>query len=134
MKDLTITVGVAAALMTGACNSQPQDNGWTADKDTAICVDKAGNRVPDAQCPQQRHATAGSFGSPFLWYFLGRQSAVPYYGERVFGGSYAPTVGRNYFRAPAGSARVAPAGFTRGASVSRGGFGSSAHSFGSALG
>ena len=131
MKELTITVGVAAALMTGAC-SKPQDNGWTADRDTAICVDKQGNRVPDGQCPQQRVATTTGFGSPFLWYYLGQRSAVPYYGERVFGGSYAPTVGRSYYGAPAGSARTAPAGFSRSASVSRGGFGSSAHGFGGA--
>ena len=134
MKDLTITVGVAAALLAGGCSSKPDDNGWTADKDTAICVDKDGKRVPDAQCPQQRVAHANSFGSPFLWYYLGRSAAVPYYGERAFGGGYAPTVGHSYVRAPAGSARVAPAGFVRSGSVTRGGFGSSGHFFGGARG
>lgn len=129
MKDLTITIGVAAALMTGACSSKPEEDGWTTDRDTAICVDQEGKRVPDGQCPQQRTAHATGFGNPFLWYFLGRQSAVPWYGERAVGGAYAPTVGRNYARAPAGSARAAPAGFSR-ASVSRGGFGSSAHVLG----
>ena len=126
MKELGITTGVAAALLAGACSQGQPDNGWTADKDTAICVDQQGHRVPDGQCPQQRVASAGGGigASPFLWYYLGRASAVPYYGDRVSGGSYAPAAGRSYFRAPAATA------MTRSAAISRGGFGSSARSFG----
>ena len=134
MKDLKFTTGVAAALLAAplatGCNQQ-QDNGWTADRDTAVCVDKEGHRVPDSQCPQQRQAVASSFGSPFLWYYLGRQSSLPYYGDTVRGGSYAPTAGHSYFRAPAGTAMTRSAS-SRGGSIARGGFGSSARGFGGA--
>ncbi|WP_174291847.1 hypothetical protein [Sphingomonas bacterium] len=123
MKDLKITTGVAAALLAAGCGQQ--DNGWTADRDTAVCVDQQGKRVPDDQCPGQRHA-GGGMGSAFLWYYLGRQSALPYYGEPVRGGSFTPAAGHSYFRAPAATA------FTRSAAVARGGFGSSARSFGGA--
>ena len=133
MKDLKFTTGVAAALLAApfAAGCSQQDNGWTADRDTAVCVDKEGKRVPDNQCPQQRHAVASGFNSPFLWYYLGRQSSLPYYGEAVRGGSYAPTAGHSYFRAPAGTAMVRSAS-SRGGSIVRGGFGSSAHGFGGA--
>lgn len=134
MKDLTFTTGVAAALLAApfaAACSQQQDNGWTADRDTAVCVDQQGRRVPDGQCPQQRQAVASSYASPFLWYYLGRRSALPYYGDTVRGGSYAPTAGHSYFRAPAGTA-MARSASSRGGSVTRGGFGASAHGAGGA--
>ena len=121
MKQLTITTGVAAALLAGGCGQQSADNGWTADRDTAVCVDKQGKRVPDGQCPQQRVASTGHIGaSPFLWYYLGRMSSVPYYGERVGGGSFAPSAGHSYFRAPSSTA------MSRSSAISRGGFGASA--------
>ena len=78
--ELKITTAIAAALLAGACSSQA-DNGWeTADRDTAICSDKSGNRVPDANCQQRPSYGGGGVGSAFLWYYLGRNSAVPYYG------------------------------------------------------
>ena len=132
MKDLKITTGVAAALLAAGCGQQQeQDNGWTAAQDTAVCVDKQGQRVPDDKCPQQRHAATSSFASPFLWYYLGRSAALPYYGDRVGGGSYAPTAGHSYFRAPAGTA-VTRAAAVRSGAISRGGFGASARGFGGA--
>jgi hypothetical protein len=117
--DLKITTGVAAALLAVGCGQR--DNGWTAQQDTAICTDRSGQRVPDANC--QRN-TGSHIGSAFLWYYLGRSSTIPYYGERATGGSFnrAPSV--TYARAPAGSA------MSRSAAISRGGFGSSARSFG----
>ena len=125
MKDLRITTGIAAALLAAGCSRQDPDNGWTADRDTAVCVDQQGHRVPDGQCPRQRSAgIGGGMGSAFLWYYIGRQSAVPYYGDVVRGGSYAPSAGRSYFRAPASTA------MSRASAVSRGGFGSSAHASG----
>lgn len=129
MKDLRITTGVAAALLVGACGSQ--DHGWTADRDTAICVDKQGQRVPDGQCPAQRTASSGSsgLGTAFLWYYLGRSSAVPYYGERAYGGGYAPAGGHAYSRAPMATAMTRGAAVRSGA-ISRGGFGSSARGMG----
>lgn len=133
MKELKITTGVAAALLAAACGQQEEaDNGWTADRDTAVCVDKAGNRVPDGQCPQAGQAVAAGGGhvSPFLWYYLGRQSAVPYYGERVGGGSYAPVGGHSYARASAamtGTRSAVASARAGGGSIVRGGFGASAH-------
>lgn len=114
--DLKITTALAATLLAASC--QREDNGWTADRDTAVCVDHSGNRVPDAQCP--RTYTSGGVGSLFLWYYLGRSSVVPYYGEPVRGGSFTGRAGTSYFRAPAQTA------VTRAAAISRGGFGSSA--------
>ena len=121
--ELRITTGVAAALLASGCGHQ--DNGWTAQQDTAVCTDKAGQRVADGNCERQRYAGhGGGVGNAFLWYYLVRNSAVPYYGERVRGGSYNRTAGTSYFRAPAGSS------MSRSSAVSRGGFGSSARGFG----
>jgi hypothetical protein len=125
--DLKITTGVAAALLASACGRSDTDDGWTATDNTAVCTDRQGNRVPDSNCQQQAVNSGGyhgSGGNAFLWYYLGRNSAIPYYGERVTGGSFNRTAGASYFRAPAGT------GMTRAAVISRGGFGSSAHSFG----
>jgi hypothetical protein len=119
--DLKLTTAISAALLLGACSQQ--DNGWTADKDTAICTDKSGQRVPDANCQRTNNTNSGLNGAmtgAFLWYYLGRNSAIPYYGQRAAGGSFSRTAGATYFHAPAGSA------MTRSAAVSRGGFGASA--------
>lgn len=122
--ELKITTAIAAALLAGAC-SQQQDNDWgeTAERDTAICTDRNGQRVPEANCQQRAHAGSG-VGNAFLWYYLGRSSVIPYYGDRVGGGSYQRSAGTPYFRAPA------TASMTRSAAIARGGFGSSAHGFG----
>ncbi|MCU6454178.1 hypothetical protein LPN01_08820 [Sphingomonas sp. A2-49] len=121
--ELKFTTGMAAALLASAC-SEPQRDGWTAQGDTAVCTDRAGNRVADNQCQRQAHAGGGA--SPFLWYFLARNALIPPYGERVGGGSYARVPGRSYGRAPAAS------NVTRAGAISRGGFGASARSFGGA--
>lgn len=128
--DLKITTAIAAALLAGACSPQ-DDNGWgeTADRNTAICTDRSGHRVPEANCQRQGAYGGGGGGSnAFLWYYLGRSSVVPYYGDPVRGGSYQRATGASYFRAPAASS------MTRSAAISRGGFGSSAESFGGAHG
>ena len=117
--DLRITAAVAAALAVAGCNHQPDE--WTARQDTAVCVDQQGSRVADDQCSRR----PGLGVSPFLWYYLGRSSALPYYGDRVAGGSFTRTAGATYFHAPVTTA------MTRSAAISRGGFGASAHSFGS---
>jgi hypothetical protein len=128
-KQLSMTTAMAAALLAlPGCSS---DNGWeevTADKDTAVCVDKDGKRVDDSQC-ERRAAYHGSGSNAFLWYYLGRNARVPYYGDSVrdprFGnGSYTPRTGATYARAPAASR------MTRSAAVSRGGMGSRARFFG----
>lgn len=123
--DLKLTTGLAAALLASGCD-RPQDDGWTAARDTAVCTDRSGNRVPDDQC--RRVAATGGHGgvSPFLWYFLARNAVIPPYGERVGGGSYARVAGRSYARAPVAT------NVTRAGAISRGGFGASADSFGGA--
>ena len=118
---LNLTLVAASAATLAACDQQPDH--WVAQQDTQICVDKSGERVPDADC-QNYHPGGGAVGNAFLWYYLGRSSAVPYYGERVSGGSFTRTAGATYFHAPVSTA------MTRSAAVARGGFGSSARSFG----
>lgn len=118
--DLKITTALAVTLLAAGC--QREDNGWSADRDTAVCVDRSGKRVPDAQCPPRTYASYhGGGGNAFLWYYLGRNSTVPYYGDSVRGGSFTGRPGATYAAAPAEVA------MTRAAAISRGGFGSSAH-------
>lgn len=119
--NLVLTTTVAASI--SACGPSRQtdwDDGYTqyADRDTAVCVDqKTKQRVPDSECRR-----GGSRGG---WYYLGRNSAIPYYGEPVRGGSYKRTPGSNYYYAPKSTS------FTKNAAISRGGFGSSSSSFSS---
>jgi hypothetical protein len=134
-KQLSMTTAMAAALLSlPGCSS---DDDWNqdvvADRDTAICVDKEGKRVDDSQCGQQtvvHHSGGSGVGTAFLWYYLGRNSAVPYYGDSIRNpryaglGSYEPRSGVNYAPAPMASR------MTRSAAVSRGGLGSSGRSFG----
>ena len=132
-KQLTMTTAMAAALVSlPGCSS---NDGWNddvvADRDTAICVDKDGNRVADSQCGQRTvYHGGGGGGNAFLWYYLGRNSAVPYYGESIHStryagrGSFTPSAGVSYADAPAASR------MTRSAAVSRGGLGSHGRSFG----
>lgn len=136
-KQIAMTSAMAAALL--ALPGCSQDNGWeevTAEKDTAVCVDQEGKRVEDAQCERKAayHGGGGSgVATAFLWYYLGRNSRVPFYGDsvrdpRFSGGAYAPSQGARYERAPA-STRM-----TRSAAVSRGGMGSRGSFFGSGSG
>lgn len=125
-KKIILSATLAAALAaTAACSRSPgyYDNGYYAGQNTAVCVDRMGNRVPDTQCGGGGYAGANN---AFLWYYLGRSSVIPYYGTHVGGGSYTRTAGATYFHAPV-SANV-----TRSVAVSRGGLGSSARSYSSA--
>ncbi len=127
-KQLTMTTAMAAALAAlPACSS---NDGWneetTAQWDTAVCVDQQGQRVDDDLCDDDRRG--GS--SAFLWYFIGRNSAVPYYGDSIFDrrfkgrGSFKAQPGVRYDRAPVST------NMTRSQAISRGGLGSSGRSFG----
>lgn len=131
-KQLAMTTAMAAALVAlPACSS---NDGWNdeviADRDTAVCVDQQGARVDDDLCDDDRGRSGGS--SAFLWYYIGRNSAVPYYGDSIYDrryargrpGSFAPQPGVNYARAPATTK------MTRSQAVSRGGLGSSSRRFG----
>jgi len=131
-KQLTMTTAMAAALL--ALPSCSSDKGWeevVADNDTAVCVDKEGKRVDDAQCERQGAYQNRSHGgsNAFLWYYIGRNSRVPYYGDSVndarFRGSYTAGNGINYARAPQQSR------MSRSQAVSRGRMGSRGSSFGS---
>jgi len=132
-KQLTMTTAMAAALVAlPACSS---NDGWNEDvvaaSDTAVCVDKQGSRVDDDLCDDDRPRSGGS--SAFLWYYIGRNSAVPYYGDSIHDsryarqgrrGSFVPQPGVNYSRAPTTTK------MTRSQAVSRGGLGSSSRRFG----
>ena len=130
-KQLIMTTAMAAALAAlPACSS---NNDWNedvvADRDVAVCVDPQGERVDDDLCSDDRGGGGGA-SSAFLWYYLGRSSAIPYYGDSIYDrryagrGSFAPRAGTAYARAPVSTS------MTRSQAVSRGGLGSSARSFG----
>lgn len=130
-KHLIMTTAMAGVILTASgCGSAPS-NGWDdadvlAQRDTQICVNKDGERVYDDLCDDDRHHS----GNGFFWYYLGRNSAVPYHGDSInnpkYAGSFKAAPGTSYFKAPSSTA------VTRSIAVSRGGFGSSSHSFGGA--
>ena len=127
-KQLRMTTAMAATLLAaGGCAS---DDGWNeevyAQQDTAVCVNANGDRIDDDLCDDDRYRG----GSGAYWYYLGRNSAVPYYGDSIhdrrYVGSRMKQPGATYARAPLSTS------MTRSQAVSRGGFGSSSRSFGSA--
>jgi hypothetical protein len=125
-KQLALTTAMAATLIAlPACSTEDDwDGNYVADRDTAVCVDQNGYRVDDDYCD------SNGFRGSHAWYYMGRGSRIPYYGDSVrdarlgFVGSTAPTAGVDYARAPTA------ASMTRSAAVARGGFGSSGRSFG----
>lgn len=132
-KQLTMTTAMAATLLAlpGCSSGDEWNEDVVADRDTAVCVDQQGRRVDDSLCSRQNYAGHGGGGgsNAFLWYYLGRNSAVPYYGDsirdpRYARGSYMPVANTVYQPAPAASR------MTRSQAVSRGGLGSSGRSFG----
>ena len=134
-KQMFMTSAMAAALVTlPACSS---NDGWNeepiASQDTAICVDQQGARVDDDLCDDDRNRGGSGVGTAFLWYYIGRNAAVPYYGDSIYDrryarharyGSFTPQPGLKYGRAPAATR------MTRSQAVSRGGLGSSSRRFG----
>ena len=105
-----------AASLT-ACSSDNQDP-----ENAAVCVDpNTQQRVDDSQCGDDydHHIYGGGGGgNAFLWYFIGRNSAFPPIGGRYVGGSFTRpgNIGSTFH----GAGRA-------GGTVSRGGFGGSAH-------
>lgn len=129
-RSTSVTLGVTALLAAGLTGC----GGSSGDDVNAVCVDQqTQQRVDDDQCDND--PDNGSIaGSPFLWYFLGRASAVPAFGVPIVGyaGSFSPpsSLGRLHTGLPrAGAAK----GYTGGkvTKVSRGGFGSSGGKSGS---
>lgn len=131
-KQLFMTTAAATALLgLGGCSSNDDWGDDTiAEQDTAVCVDQNGTRVDDSQCQTASyHSGYHGGGNGFLWYYLGRNSTLPYYGEsvrdpRYAHGSYSPRAGAKYAYAPPQSR------MTRSQAISRGGLGRSGHSFG----
>jgi hypothetical protein len=119
-KDLTITTAIAAAFMLTACGPNP--NSMMTDRDTAICTDRQGRRVSDDKCQRR-----GVGGGGYAWYFMGRNSTMPWVGERATGGSYRGAQGVSYFRASPSTSVTRAVGISRGgfsSGYSSGGFGS----------
>ena len=122
--NLTLTTALAATFLAGCGQGEAE---WGdgedvyADRDTAICVNREGERIDDDYCEDRRYG--GGFAT---FIYLGRGGYIPYYGERARPGSYytSPVAGANYARAPRA------ANMTRSAAASRGGFGSRARSNG----
>ena len=124
-----ITGLVAAALLASRCD---EEETWTSNEaprhvaayDTAVCVDEAGQRVPDENCGNSPD------GRRYMGYYLRSGAPIPYYGDNVNGaaftghGSFTRTAGTYCDAAPA-STRM-----TRSAAVARSGLGSSARRFG----
>jgi hypothetical protein len=99
---LVLVPAVSAALLAFGC-----DGSRTS---TRVCVDQQGRRLPDDQCRDNRYRS-----SFHHWYYVTGGGAMPPFGATVRGGSSS-----------SGSSSPA-SGFS---SVSRGGFGSSAHASG----
>ncbi|HEY0086497.1 MAG TPA: hypothetical protein VGB65_11370 [Allosphingosinicella sp.] len=135
-KQMIMTSAMAAALAAlPACSSNDDWNGETiAQQDTAVCVDQQGKRVDDSQCNDNAHrSSGGGMGNAFLWYYIGRNAAVPYYGDSIHDRRYSRYAQYNGFsRKPGVSYARAPDStrMTRSQAVSRGGLGSSSRRFG----
>lgn len=129
-KDLTLTVTMAATLMSLSSCSQ-QKNGWeevVSDTDTAVCVDQNGHRIRDDDC--RTNSYRGGLGAGGRWYYMARNSPIPLYGDSVRDarfngiGSFEPRSGTDYYTAPDSTH------MTRSQALSRGGLGSSGRRFG----
>ncbi len=134
-KQIVMTTAMAAALaaLPGCSSNDDWNQEVIADRDTAVCVNQQGERVDDDLCDDDRSRGGSGVGSAFLWYYIGRSAAVPYYGDSIYDrryskyaryGSFTPQPGLTYGRAPT-STRM-----TRSQAVSRGGLGSSSRRFG----
>jgi hypothetical protein len=131
-KQFAMTTAMAASLAAlSGCSSNDWDDGQVyTNYDTTVCVDRDGRRVYDDWCEDDRYyAGSGGGSGGYYRYYIGRNGAVPYYGdsirERGIAGSYQPRAGATYYPSPVDS-RV-----TRSQAISRGGLGSSGRFFGS---
>jgi hypothetical protein len=122
-RSTSVTLGVTALLAAGLTGC-----GSSGDDVNAVCVDaQTQQRVDDDQCDDDAY-NGSVAGSAFLWYFLGRASAVPAFGVPIrgyAGGFSAPSnLGGVRTGLPQAGAK---SGYTGGkvTKVSRGGFGSS---------
>lgn len=131
-KKLPLTSAMAAAMLAlPACSEREQWNGdVVANQDTAFCIDQQGNRVDDENCREVRTYYSSGGVRGYQWYYMGRGSPIPYYGESIYDrrfqahGAFQPRPGVNYSHA-APDTRM-----TRSRAVARGGLGSSGRKFG----
>ncbi|NHC47546.1 hypothetical protein [Motilibacter aurantiacus] len=123
-RSTSVSLGLTALLAAGLTGCGGSDG----DDVNAVCVDaQTQQRVDDDECDDDAY-NGSVAGSPFLWYFLGRASAVPAFGVPVVGyaGSFSPPASLSGVRTGMPRAGAAK-GYTGGkvTKVSRGGFGSS---------
>jgi hypothetical protein len=114
----TVVVGLGVtALLAGTLTAIVASNQDDPEYAQVCFNDETGERVDDAQC----NSSAGRAGGLYAWYFYSRGASVPAVGQnRSAYPSYTSTV-------PSGA--KASSGYnTKGGTVSRGGFGSSAKS------
>lgn len=71
------------------------DDDGASDEATAVCVDKAGNRVDDSQCRQDYDHNDGL--SPFEWYFIMSTLNQPAYGTQVVHNTYYSSPSTNRY-------------------------------------
>lgn len=137
-KTISIPMVAALAATLMACSESNQQA-----QGTRVCVDKEGKHVAENLCETTTTTTVvnngnNGMGNAFLWYYLGRSSAMPAYGYPVYGGGYTPvynsgayaTYGRPYVAPRSSFFSGSSSSSSPSASVSRGGFGSSGGSFG----
>jgi len=112
----TVVVGLGVtALLAGTITAIVASNEQEADYAQVCFNDETGERVEDTQC----NSTAGRGGGLYAWYFYARGASVPAVGQnRSAYPSFTKTV-------PQG-AKTSTGYSTKGGTVSRGGFGSSA--------
>ena len=128
-RSTSVTLGVTALLAAGLTSCSSSDG----EDASAVCVDaQTQQRVDDDRCDDDP-SNGSVAGSPFLWYFLGRATAIPPFGVPIVGyaGGYSVPRGVSGIRTRMPSAG-APSGYKGGSrsTVSRGGFGKSSGGIG----
>jgi len=114
----TVVVGLGVtALLAGTITAVVASNEDDPEYAQVCFNDETGERVPDTNCD----SSAGRSGGIYAWYFYSRGASVPSIGQNR---STAP----NYTRTIPSGAKAAPGYSSKGGTVSRGGFGTSAKS------
>lgn len=98
MKKICL-LSLLALAACGPSNNQNQQQAWNdGNSSVQVCMNKTtGQRIPDDQCQQASYNNGGI--SPFVWFYLGSQMAVPAYYSAIpsYYGSYAPMRGYHYY-------------------------------------
>ncbi|MCT9624606.1 Tat pathway signal protein [Pseudarthrobacter equi] len=114
----TVVVGLGVtALLAGTITAVIASNQDDPEYAQVCFNDETGERVEDATC----NSSAGRSGGIYAWYFYSRGASVPAVGQNR---STAP----NYTRTMPSGAKASTGYSSKGGTVSRGGFGTSAKS------